>query len=760
LIVLAFLDIEYYCQQLMSIFGTDIPIRNTKLYRPPVTADYVARKVLDARLQDGIALPLTLVSAPAGYGKSTSISHWLKTCDLPSAWLSLDETDNDLRVFLAYVVAAVRTISGKSCQNTLNIINADRLPPLAALAAHLSNDLEALNERIILVLDDYYHIRDADISALLDTLLQHPLRQLHLAILTRHDPLLSLTSLRARHLLTEIRMRDLEFSQEETHELFQNTLDRPITETALEKLQRNTEGWPVGVRLATMALQHQEDIAGFLDRFGADSQPLQGYLVTEVLATLSPVISEHLMYCAIPRYFNAELCEAVWADDMGDSKGPISGTDFIETIEKSDIFTIPLDDRHEWYRLHHLFRDLLVQRLESTLGLNKINALHHRASVWLSEHGYFEDAARHALAAGDGATAANIIGEARHGPMNANQWPLLEAWLKLFPEQLIEKQPQLLLLRCWLDFHLHYRLDLLARDLTLAAALIEKSDPKTPGLRALKAELASLSTIVAYAEADPSHCMDLADQALRDAPIEHECVRSTAIQVQIHSCQMMGDLQRSGALLWDSMDSEDFHTPSCKARFLMAACFAAWCEADIVKLRQVAGHLLKSSEEHNLAWSSSFAHYFIGLADYETNNLPEAMHHFEFLLQDPYRFHLFNVVSCSFLKSLSLQAEGEEQGAREVAENISNLVFDRGNRGLADSTRAFQAELDLRQGNLSRAIQWLSSFEQPPTHVMQRFYQPELTAVRVMLAQNTGESRDLARGLLGTLQERLETDGF
>lgn len=733
----------------------ETPIRNAKLYRPPVTADYIPRDDLEVRLQQGADLPLTIVSAPAGYGKSTTISHWLESSELPSAWISLDETDSDLVLFLNYFIAAIRSIYKHACQETLAMLNAGTLPPVQTLAAYLGNDLEELEQRMILVLDDYYHIRSEAIHTLLDTLLQHPPQQLHIAILTRRDPVLSLASYRARHLLTEIRMRDLEFSSQETQSLLQRFIGHPLAAGALEKLQHNTEGWPVGVRLAALAMRHQDDKEGFLERFGADSRPLQDYLVSEVLNALSPAMRERLMYSAILKHFNAFLCEAVWGDDISANSEVLTGSHFIETIEASEVFCIALDARHEWYRFHHLFRELLARELEISLGAGKIAELHERASDWLAEHGFFEEAAHHALAGGNGTAAAEIIGEARHALMSSDQWRRLESWLKLFPEQVVEKQPQLLLLRCWLDYHLWYRMDLFAQDVQMVEDLIGGLPSKTKGIKALRGEVSSLSIILAYSACDPERCIELADSALADVPAKQECVRSTALHVKIHAYQMLGDLAQSDVLLWDAMDSEAFPAPSSKARFLMAACFTAWTEADAGRLRQAGRKLLKVSEKHQLPWCISFAHYFLGIADYDDNRLAEAMAHFEIVAGEPYLHQLHNVVSCWFLLSLSQQALHSERQAITTAELISSHIFDLGHKALSDSIRAFQAELDLRQNNITKACRWLSSYEPPPPHVMHRFYNPEFTAVKIMLLLNTRESRDKARKLLSEMHKNL-----
>jgi LuxR family maltose regulon positive regulatory protein len=353
----------------MATLQIHTPILATKLYRPPVTDHFVARTDLESRLKTGLGLPLTVVSAPAGYGKSTLISHWLDICDCKSAWLSLDESDSDLRVFLRYVLAAIRSAAPDSCSETLALLGGDSLPPVQNVAIYLSNDLHAFKERLVLVLDDYHRITEPSIHLLLDCLLQHPPRSLHLVIVSRHDPPLSLASLRARNFLNEIRMRDLEFSSEETGAFFRQAVGKEIDPEIIQQLQKNVEGWPVGVHLAALALQTHGDAEGMLRRFGADSRPLQQYLIAEVLSDLPDVVRECLLLTSILRRFNAPLCEAVWGNDVAVKDG--FGREFIQNLEKSGLFCVRLDGQRNWYRYHHLFSDLLKLQLEESRGTSR-----------------------------------------------------------------------------------------------------------------------------------------------------------------------------------------------------------------------------------------------------------------------------------------------------------------------------------------------------------------------------------------------------
>jgi LuxR family maltose regulon positive regulatory protein len=739
----------------MSNLRHAVAVNRTKLYRPPVTADYISRDELDNRLEGGISLPLTLVAAPAGYGKSTLISHWLETTGYPGAWLSLDESDSDIRVFLTCFIMALRTVSSEACDETLGIVNAEGLPPLPVVAMQLSNDLEELDERVIMVLDDYHRIHDSDVHVILEYLLEHPSRNLHLAILSRRDPVLSIATLRARHLLNEVRVRDLEFSKNETLALLGRIAGTAIEESSIERLQSNMEGWPVGVRLAALALQNQDNVEEFLNHFGADARPLQEYLVEEVLSRQPSQVLDCLLMTSILDRFNASLCEAVWNDGLADGNTPPSGKEFINRLEDSGLFCVALDGRHNWFRYHHIFCDLLQKQLEANFHREEITRLHQRASQWFAENSHFEEAIQHALAGGDDEGAAGIVGYARHELMNRDQWPRLERWFKLFSPQAIGCHPQLMVLRSWLDLSHWYRLDNLLRDLDQTDTLLENSSIDVHEAGQLKAEASVIRSSLAYWTANPAQAVALTEPALRDSPGEQEYVQSVALMYQIGSHQLLGDIPQAERLIWDHMEEEGFNSPGSQARLMQALCFVCWPEVDTRKLHQAASRLLQISQDNELSWSYSFARYFLGLGHYDRNELDDAVAMFEAIVNDPYRYPIQNVTHCSFLLSLCYQALGFPGRAREVANSINRLTIERGNRMFIDLAVAFQAELDLRQGRIAQAEQWAQSFVTPVPHVLHRFFNAELTSIRVMMARDAPDGRKAAAERLDVLHDLL-----
>ena len=697
----------------MSQSKQAVNIIRTKLYCPPVPSNYIDRDMLDARLEAGYQLPLNVLASPAGYGKTTLVSHWVQSNDYPCAWLSLDDSDSDVRVFFNYFVAALRTVSAEAGEETLNTINAETLPPLSVIAGVLANDLEDLELRVIMVLDDYHRIREPAIHNVLDSLLAHPPRHLHLVVLSRRDPQLSLASLRARHLCNEIRIRDLEFSSEETASYFERVVRRPLERDIINQLQTITEGWVVGVRLASLALQHQDDIKGFLRDFSVEARPLREYMLMEVLSKLPPGIRDCLLTTSILDRFNASLCDAV-CNNEEDGASVVSGKDFIDVAESTGLFCIALDGSRKWFRFHHLFNDLLKQQLIENRSRAGILQLHKKASNWFEQNDYYQEAIQHALAADDVKGAADILDNARHGLMNRDLWYQLELWLKLFPHKSVEQLPHLLVLRCWLDLSHWYRLDALVLDAEKAGALLENADIDSKEVAALKAELSVIRSALAYWTINSELAAYLTDKALGDIPEQQEYVRSVALMYRAGAYQLDGEAQQAALLLRNHYNDEMFNSPGTQARIMQALCFIYWSDADTRKLRQAAKRLLQISLENDLLWSHSFARYFLGLAHYECNELREAREQLEFITVEPYSNPIQNVVHCSFLLGLCYQAQVLSHRAREIADSIAQLTLECGNEMFIDLAEAFQAELDLLQGNSAQADIWVENYKIPP----------------------------------------------
>ena len=371
------------------------PIMRTKLHRPTLSPDLVPRSVLVARLDELRRRPLTLVSSAAGYGKSTMASLWLEAWAGPYAWLSLGEEENDLRMFINYLLAAIENAFPEACDTTRSLLQAPELGPVSDLSRYLVNDLDKIEDPFILVLDDFHKIHDKSVHELVDALLTFPPPNLHLMLLTRRDPPLNTNALRARGLLNEIGIADLLFTVAETTAFLENTLGHSVDEKTAATIQERLEGWPVGMRLMTHSLKHSGDLNRLMESLKGGFVTIVDYLMEEVLSHQSPEMARLMTATAILDHFCVPLCDALCELDAAPCTGEVNGDEFIARLQKDNLFLIAMDTENRWFRYHHLFRQLLQDQLNRHRRPEEIAALHSRANAWFAENDITNDAVKH-----------------------------------------------------------------------------------------------------------------------------------------------------------------------------------------------------------------------------------------------------------------------------------------------------------------------------------------------------------------------------
>jgi LuxR family transcriptional regulator, maltose regulon positive regulatory protein len=419
------------------------PILATKLYIPGLRPHLVSRPRLLERLNEGLHGKLTLISAPAGFGKTTMVSEWLAGCGRPAAWLSLDEGENDPTRFLTYLVAALQTIAAHIGEGVLGVLQSPQPPPPEAMLTALLNDLTTIKDQFILVLDDYHVIAAQPVDHALTYLVEHLPPQLHLVIATREDPPLPLARLRARGHLTEVRAADLRFTPSEAAAFLNQVMGLTLSAEDIARLSTRTEGWIAGLHLAALSLQGQPDATSFITSFTGSHHFVLDYLVEEVLGQQPERVQTFLLRTSILDRLCGPLCDAVMMDPTA------IGQAILENLERANLFIVPLDNERRWYRYHQLFADLLRQRLHQSIASSpgdaesQVNALHLRASLWYEDHGLSMEAFQHAVAAQDVERAERLIkgkGIPLHfrGPVTA----ILD-WLESLPTTVLNARPSL-----------------------------------------------------------------------------------------------------------------------------------------------------------------------------------------------------------------------------------------------------------------------------------------------------------------------------
>jgi LuxR family maltose regulon positive regulatory protein len=445
------------------------PLLQTKLHIPLVRPDpatglrarLVSRPRLIGRLNVGLHCKLTLISAPAGFGKTTLVAEWVRNLSEAGmvdgiAWLSLDEDDNDLARFLVYVVASLSKIEANIGKGVLNQLRASP-PPVEEILTFLINVIATMPGQIVLVLDDYHLIEDQAIHDALGFLLARLPRQMHLVIATREDPPLPLARLRARGQLTELRATDLRFTPSEAAEFLNRVMGLALSAEDIAAIEARTEGWIAGLQLAALALQGtismrgQKDVTGFVRSFTGSHRFVLDYLVEEVLERQPENIQTFLLQTAILDRLTAPLCDAVRFGRAESHTGQNDGQAVLEGLDRANLFILPLDDERRWYRFHHLFADLLRQRLRQ-IQPEQIPSLHRRASEWYEQNDLADEAIEHALRAGDLARAASLMEAQADVAWRRGEHAKLRHWLDALPLEAIRARPRLCVYHTWYLF--------------------------------------------------------------------------------------------------------------------------------------------------------------------------------------------------------------------------------------------------------------------------------------------------------------------
>ncbi len=412
-----------------------VPLLETKFHAPRSRRGVVRRSRLLDQFNPHRLPALTLVSAPAGFGKTTLLSEWLTTSagEARVAWVSLDGRDSDPRLFWSYVVAAVRVVAPDVGEDAVALL-ADGAPSLDGVLAAFLNDLARIEGELVVVLDDYHLVDSSEVHESATFVLEHVPAHVHLVLATRADPPWPLGRLRARGELLEVRAADLRFTVDEAVSYLNGVMDLSLTEAEVEALEVRTEGWVAALQLAALSLQGRHDVAAFITDFAGDDRFIVDYLADEVLDRQTAEIRRFLLHTSILGRLTGPLCDAV--------TGETTGKAMLEALERANLFVVPLDDRREWYRYHHLFADVLsVRVLDEEPGV--VAVLHRRASDWYERNGERAEAISHALAAEDFSRAAELIELAVPAMRQTRQEATLRAWFDALPYEVFTNRPVL-----------------------------------------------------------------------------------------------------------------------------------------------------------------------------------------------------------------------------------------------------------------------------------------------------------------------------
>ncbi len=745
------------------------PVLATKLYAPPRRFTIVPRPRLVEQLGEGLGpdqghgRKLTLISAPAGFGKTSLLSEWIPTCQRAVAWLSLDEGDNDLARFLVYVVAALRTVIADVGEPLLAGLQNPPLPPIGTLLTPLINEIAAIQANFIFVLDDYHVLESPAIDDALTFLLDHLPPPMHLVITTREDPNLPIARLRARGQLTELRAADLRFTPAEAAAFLNQVMGLALSTEEVAILETRTEGWIAGLQLAALSIQGRQDIPGFIRSFAGDHRYIVDYLVEEVLSRQPEAVRNFLMQTAILDRLNGSLCDAV--------TGQAGGRQRLEALQRGNFFVVPLDDHRHWYRYHHLFAEVLHAYLLAEQP-DQVSGLHLRASEWYEQHGLTAEAIRHALAAQEFARAAGLIERVFPAMSRSRQEATVLDWLRALPEALVRERPvlcnlfagvllqanQLEEVETWLSAAERWMAPSAGLPMPPDSALSRMVVVNAEEFRRLPGAIAIHRAGQALMLGQVADASRHARRVLELAPQDDYLGRGGATALLGIAFWTSGELATAGQLYAEGM------------RLLQRAgnisdvlgCALALADIEIAQgrlrdARRIYESGLQLAVDHGLPTMRGTADMLVGLSELvrEQNDLEAAIRYLERsqaqgehtgLPQSRYRWY-------AALAGIR-QAEGDLAGALDLlneAERLYTGDFSPDVRPIA----ARKARLRVAEGSLDAALDWVRgrglSAEDPLSYL--REYE-HVTLARVKLAQH---GRNQAGSAIGEVVELLES---
>jgi LuxR family maltose regulon positive regulatory protein len=717
----------------------------TKFHRPRPGKEFVQRARLLKLLNPPQAL--TLVTAPAGYGKTTLLSSWLGSNQSPHAWLTLDERDNDFYFFVKYFLTALRRVFPSISEDTMNLFDGGTLPSQNVIKVNLINNLAAIRQDYILVLDDYHLIHNNEIHEMLTELVRLPPETMHLVIIARSDPALPLNSLRARTNITEIRAADLRFTSKEATFFLRDAMQLEANDDVLSILYERTEGWPAGLRLTGLYLRHFGDSSLLTtSQLGSDRYTMD-YLANEVLAKLPEKLQDFLIKTSILDRICNPLCESIIGEYVPVRIEPTK----LEQLVRFDLFLTPLDNIQYWYRYHHLFQQLLREKLRLEYDQGEIASLHSLASAWLAQNGYVEEALQHSLAAGDTDTAVRIVAQNRCKLLNDEHWQPLDRWVRMFSREVIDQEPELLLSEVWFHLNLRRGKDILPILDHVDDLLLRKPESLASRQR-LMGEVEIRRSMLSYFSGDISGSMKYAKKALGNIPPDWWMLRAQARLYLSVTFQAMGDLQLAFENLNNIAELEN--NRAFQRRMLLNACFIHWLSTDLTSIGFLAGRVLETDDLSDLqAETTSWSRYFLGLFHYERGNLVEAERYLLPIVRLPYQSYLLCFLNSAAVLALAYQAMNQPEKANETVNTMVSISLEiPSSKGLYIAN-TLQAELGLRQGRLAEAIRWAQQNDQPVLVPEPFFYHPPLTLPRILIAQDTSFSRQKAGSVLSSLYD-------
>ncbi len=722
-----------------------VPILATKLYIPPPRTKIVLRPRLIERLNEGLAGKLTLISASAGFGKTTLVSEWIASCGMPVSWISLDEGDSDPPRFITYLVAALQTIQADIGEGLLAPLQSPQPLQIEVVLTTLLNEISTIPEEFLLVLDDYHSIDSKSVDKALAFILEHQPPQIHLVIATREDPSLPLARFRGRSLLTELRSADLRFTADEAANFLCQVMGLNLSANDIATLEARTEGWIAGLQLAAVSMRGHKDSTSFIKSFTGSHRFVMDYLLEEVLHQQPESIKTFLLNTSILDRMCGPLCDTVLCDPS------LPGQETLEYLEHANLFIQPLDNERHWFRYHHLFADLLRHRLQeiSILPTGKdkgdVNKLHARASQWYEDNDLLIEAFHHAAAANDIERAERLIKGGRIPLHSRAAVTAVLEWLDLLPNAVLDARPWLWVRSGMLELNAGQTIGV-EEKLQAAEKAMHSTDPDVKTCD-LIGQIAAVRATVALARYEPETMIIQSHRALEYLDPDNLPFRSRAYRTLGFAYQLLGDRTAAREAY---TEARAIRQASGNIHLTVSAI------TGLGNIQEAENQLYQAAESYRYSLQllsdpgpPNADQEYIGLARifYEWNDLDTAEQYAQQSLQlaRQYDRRADRSVICEmFLARLKI-ARGDVSSAAAMLQKADQSARQQNFVQRIPDIAAIQVLVLLRQGNLTTASQLARQYELP------------LSQARVHIVQ---ENPSAALSILEPYRQKMEARGW
>jgi len=705
-------------------------ILNTKLQKPSLPDDFISRKKLIVFLNQNINRPVTLVSAGAGFGKSTFVSSWLNSINFKCCWFSIDEQDNDIRTFLSYFNASVQTIIPGFGSNIYRNIYSPNISSLSILTNNLINDLSDLQEDILLVLDDFQNITNPEITNLISNILKYPPENFHLVIISRTDPPLPLYKLRATNKMKDIRSSHLRLTNEEVNLFLHKNFNIKNNKHIISLFNDKFEGWITGIRLLKIHLSYTDFEINKLEKFIKNYNLSETYFVEELIKQLDNETLQFLLQTSLLQKFNSELADFV----LSTKTTVFNSKNIIKDLINKNLFLINLDDNNDWFRYHHLFQDTLQNELNKTFTEQEVVSIHKKAIKWYIENDLFEEAFYHITQTSDINAITGFIRTNMYMPLNANKWFVLEKWLKHIPDNIVNECPVLLTAQMWVMQHkgAYWVIpELINR--------VEEIKNNNIGLYdSIKHQLVFFKATINFWNANIKESIEQFDYVRKKMTFD----KLGALSLSSIYFATASQLNGNGTKIYKEIQFEISRTnlpADYKIILLGALIFIKFLEGDLYSAERIT----KQFKKHSLLLNNDFYvvwhEFFMGYITFMQYRTKEALSHFNNALKQVYLLNIQAPVDTFAGALLILKQTGKSKAFEKVNNELTSFIYEWDNPAYNTTAYSLKARLSAIGNDLQKASEEFKKTDMffDVKTIIFNIEVPGITHCRLLLAENS-----------------------